>query len=386
MKKKVIYISFIRLTDKTSRDWFIDYLLSRDVHVEYWDVVGAVRKSYHECAEKITDYLHVINTYDDLERRLGQQDNNNTHYVILFSYAASTLKFYRLLTKFNCEMSHIVWGAVPLGPRRPGRILCQILSNPARAFYEYWSRGVAFAFRKFRLIKQFDVVFAAGESMLSGRHYAKRVVPINFADYIQYQTAICNDITQSRGRSYAVFLDVYLPYHPDAAILGWSTVNPEKYYMSLDKFFSMLELKYNIEIVIAAHPRSDYRNLNPFFGRRIFFGKTPDLTREAEFVISHSSISQSYAILNRKQIIFIFTDEMLSVYRGTDYLYEIYDAASYLNCPLYNIDDITSHDDIEVGDIDTERYDAYKYNYLVSRQCEGEQTTDIFWREVFSKQ
>jgi hypothetical protein len=382
MRKKIIYISFIRLTDKTSRDWFVDYLISRGIDVEYWDVVGVLRENYYERAAKLTNYLHIISSYVDLERRIGLQENKKAHYIILVSYAAFTIKFYRLMTKYNCNMYYFLWGAVPLGSRIKIKSVSLLLTRPIKTLIKIYSKVITFSFRYFKLIKPFNVVFAAGEVMLNAQHYAKKVVPINFSDYTQFLKTQTEGLTLLVSSNYAVFLDVYLPFHPDAALLGWSTVNPEKYFESLNNFFVKLEKKYNIQIVIAAHPRSDYRNENPFCGRKIFFEQTPQLVKDAQFVLSHSSISQSYAILNKKQIIFIYTDEMVSVYKNTEYLYEIYDAASYLNAPLYNIDKINSYDEIIIGDIDEVRYEFYKYSYLVSRQCEGEQTQDLFWREI----
>ena len=44
MKRKIIYVSFVRLTDKVMRDWYIDYLLGKGAVVEFWDVVSLLRK------------------------------------------------------------------------------------------------------------------------------------------------------------------------------------------------------------------------------------------------------------------------------------------------------------------------------------------------------
>ena len=40
MKRKVIYVSWIPLTEKVSRDWYIDYLISKEI---YPNLVGDVR-------------------------------------------------------------------------------------------------------------------------------------------------------------------------------------------------------------------------------------------------------------------------------------------------------------------------------------------------------
>ena len=48
MSKKIIYVSFIRLTDKVTRDWYIDYSINKGAVVEYWDIVSLVREEHEE--------------------------------------------------------------------------------------------------------------------------------------------------------------------------------------------------------------------------------------------------------------------------------------------------------------------------------------------------
>jgi hypothetical protein len=386
VNKKVIYISFIRLTDKTSRDWFVDYLIEKGLEVEYWDIVALVRENYDEAAAKVTKYLSVLSTYKELEHRLSLETNKNTHYVILVSYAQSTIKFFRLLSKHNCKMYYFAWGSIPvLGTNKLNRITTAI-SNPTKTIIDLSNKIRTYLNIKFKLIKPFHVVFAAGEVMLTTRHNARKIVPINFADYTQYQKTICDNIHQIVDGSYAVFLDVYMPFHSDFEVLGWSKVEPNAYYSALNRFFEKLEKKYNISIVIAAHPRADYSRSNPFNYRQIFQGQVPVLVKYADFVISHSSLSQSYAIFNNKPIIFTYTNDMLSIYGGTSYMREIYDASSYLDAAIFNIDEINNENQIYIKNVNPLLYEKFMHNFLVSRESRFESTQEIFWREISGKE
>jgi hypothetical protein len=386
MTSKVIYISFVRLTDKTSRDWYVDYLIGKGITVEYWDVVALVRNGYDEAAAKTTDYLHSIRTYGELEERLRLPENKNAYFAMLVSYAGFTVRLFRLLSKYDCHMLYIAWGALPVRRMNRWRRLWFGFSNPLRLALHFYYREKAIVYRKLKLIKPFDIVFAAGQVMMTGSQFATKVVPINSADYDQYQKAKLENVMPIVEGSYAVFLDVYLPYHADAKVLGWSTVRPDEYYASLNRFFDLLEAKYKIKVVISAHPRADYRISNPFNGRKIFHGRTPDLVKDADFVLSHSSMSQSYAIFNFKPIVFIYTNEMLSVYKRTAYMDEIYDAAEYLDAAIYNIDEISKDEQIVVKDANLARYEDFKYSFLVSRDSENATTQEIFWREICATQ
>lgn len=381
MTRKVIYISPSRLTDKTSRDWYIDFLIGKGVAVEYWDVVALIRDDYAEAAAKTTGYLRIFKTYSEVEAMLDLPENKNAYYVMLVSYAGFTVKLFRLLSKHDCKMLFMAWGATPTGRFNKWRIALSGFSSPLRLAKKTFFKAKAIACKKLKLIKPFDIVFAAGQVLLTGNHYAYKVIPMNAADYDQYQKINSGNLAPIVSGRYAVFLDIYLPYHADAKVVGWSSVKPDAYYASLNQFFALLEKKYNIEIVIAAHPRADYRTLNPFNGRRIFHGRTPELVKDADFVISHSSTSQSYAILNQKPIVFIYTNEMLSVYRYT-YMNEIYDAARHLNAAIYNIDEISNSEQITIKAADPECYESYKYNYLTSPESEHVLTQEIFWHAI----
>ncbi|MBF0504257.1 MAG: hypothetical protein HQL14_04045 [Candidatus Omnitrophica bacterium] len=107
----------------------------------------------------------------------------------------------------------------------------------------------------------------------------------------------------------AVFLDNYIPFHPDWC--GPSHVEPEEYYSILCKFFDLLENKYGVRVVIAAHPRSAYEDLPDYFnGRLVIKGKTAELVRRSKFAIVHYSASVSFAALFNKPIIFVTTEKL----------------------------------------------------------------------------
>ena len=52
-----------------------------------------------------------------------------------------------------------------------------------------------------------------------------------------------------------VVLDEYNLNHPDNNISGFTPVG-KNYYSELNRFFSKIENKFSVNVVIAAHPRS----------------------------------------------------------------------------------------------------------------------------------
>jgi len=112
--------------------------------------------------------------------------------------------------------------------------------------------------------------------------------------------------------TYAVFLDEDMINHPDYIYCDLPCpATAKEYYTSLATFFDYLEEKFKLKIIIATHPRSKLDDKDtPFNGRLCIQGKTAELIKGSLFVISHISTAKSYAILWKKPIVFITTDEL----------------------------------------------------------------------------
>lgn len=105
----------------------------------------------------------------------------------------------------------------------------------------------------------------------------------------------------------AVFLDAYLPFHPEYMYENSSSpVMADQYYPQLVSVFEALEEAIGLEVVIAAHPRAEYGKHPDFFkGRSVVQGKTVELVRDAQAVLLHSSTALNFAVLFRKPMIFL---------------------------------------------------------------------------------
>jgi len=379
MTRKVIYVSYMRLSDKVSRDWYIDYLIENGINVEYWDVVPLLRGEFDEPSTKATDYLRTFRTYSEVEAMLRRSENKDAFYVMLVNYDGHTARVFRLLSKYDCRMVFIAWGAMPGGYMRRWRRFVNYLSSPLRLAVNIFNKAKAIVYRKLNLVKPFDLVFVAGQVLAATNLYAKKVISINLVDYDHYRKIKMKDDRLVEG-SYIVFLDVFLPYHSDYKLAGSQMVNPSEYYAALNRFFELLEVKYKIKVVIAAHPRADY-SAEIFNGREIYHGRTPELVKDAVLVIAHHSTALSYAVLNHKPIIFAYTNEMAALYKRSivSYLYEF---SEYLDAAIYNIDEIFQGDQIVIREVNLKSYDNYKYNYLTTHESENITTQEIFLREI----
>ena len=67
-----------------------------------------------------------------------------------------------------------------------------------------------------------------------------------------------------------------------------------------------MQRKTNMNIVVAVHPRSNYKEIeNQFNNFDIISGSTISLVQKANFVFGHMSTSMNFAVLYNKPIIFL---------------------------------------------------------------------------------
>lgn len=386
IKRKLIFVSNSRLTDKISRDWFIDYAIEKDELVEYWDIVSLVREEHFEHGALEVSYLRRLKTYQEFEELICLPENKNAVYVMLVTYSGRNSKPFRLLSKYNSKMVFLNWGATPIINRHDtSPIICratrQLFKNPVNFIKIVADVALGWANKKLNLIKKFNIVFVAGSALSSANQFTKKVVPINLCDFDHYLRVKLINQRIVQGR-YAVFLDINLAYQSDLAICGLPKLTPDSYFDSLNRFFDFLEDAYNVKVVIARHPKSKYAK-EQFNQRESYRLLTAELVKDAEFVITHTSTALSYAVLNSKPIIFIYTDEMMGIYKNT-FMREIKSSANYLNASIYNIDEITNRNQIEIKPPNQELYESYKYSYLTSRETENKVSAEIFWDEINS--
>lgn len=83
----------------------------------------------------------------------------------------------------------------------------------------------------------------------------------------------------------------------------------ETYYQSINTLFAALEKLYGKPVVIAAHPAAKL-NGDEFNGRKILFGMTDLLVKQAALVVTHQSAAISFPVIYGKPILACCNDFM----------------------------------------------------------------------------
>ena len=95
------------------------------------------------------------------------------------------------------------------------------------------------------------------------------------------------------------------------------TISCNKNYVPTDsrnlayKAASLFKETYNIEVIISAHPRSDYeKHSDAYKGFRVIKNSTCLLVRDAKFVMTAASTSFLYAVTYKKPLLFIYQNAL----------------------------------------------------------------------------
>jgi len=385
MIKKVIYVGYMPLTEKVKQDFFLEEVKSSGIRVEFWDLSKiyfpkVVFPTYNN------SYAMVFNSLLELENNLSIQEINQTLFISLMTYNGIILSLFNLFTKYNCQTAFFGRGALP-PPIKNSKYFTskfKYIFKPYKLL-TYLTNKYALFQKKIGRIKPYDIIFSAGEQGLKtighGYHIEQlhsNIIKINSFDYDNYcRSKNCDNLVVKK---YCLFLDEYLPYHQDFKMFGVKTIEPEEYYGSLNTFFNQIENKFNLEVVVAAHPKSERAKNDYYFrNRRVFYNKTSELTKFAEFSIAHCSSSISFSILYRKPIFFIYTNSLKI--NMSNYFNSILGFSKALGSCLINIDDY------EIGEIDVRKiqllkYIDYQYNYLTSKESERKQSLEIFLETI----
>jgi hypothetical protein len=386
--EKVIYIGYQPISKKFYSDFYIDKCIASGFEVEYWDISNLyfpdlkLENSFYFANSK------YINSFRELKVLLSIAKLKSTIFIIHITFNFKVWRLFSILSLYNCTLVFFANGMHP----SPDRSLSLKIKEIILLFdYKRLIRGLEAKIgslpKNLKIFKSYDYIFKAGtegcKSIGVGYHIdinKGRVIDINSPDYDKFLATF--EDSPIIDEPYCVFLDQYLPYHPDFPICGIKTVGANDYYKHLNKFFEFIENKFKIKVIIAAHPKAiKYKSENPFDSRLIVFDKTCELVRDSKFVLTHHSNSISFPILFKKPILFITSQAE----KETMYLF--YELVIYygkfLNCQVIHFDNINKKEDINLF-VDIDRYENYKYKYLTSKESEDRNSSEIFIETILN--
>jgi hypothetical protein len=379
---KVVYVRYLPLTKAIYTDLYFKELLDNNIQVDYLDVTSIFFKDKKNADSYEFSNIIKVNSYNELEGYLKKQDIRNTLFISIMTFEWRVFKLYRIFTKFNLKLGVFARGVFPTGEDVSKRSKIERIFRAVnfQRLKLFLGNTLALQAKKMGFLKPYDYIFKAGKfgywALGLGSEIdfdSAKTIEVNTVDYDRFLHH--KKLPAVSESEYIVFLDQYLPYHPDVMYLNIQTVEPEPYYKEMNHFFDRIEIVTGQKVVIAAHPKAElYKEFNPYNNRAIFFNQSDDLVRKASVVLTHASTAISFPICYKKKIFLLMSDYLYKIF--PEYQPTVSSIVGACGATLIMMD---KEDEIIINqEINVDLYQDFKYKYLTSKESEQQFSKDIF--------
>ena len=157
--------------------------------------------------------------------------------------------------------------------------------------------------------KKIDIALIGGKSYeeYPGYKNAEHKIYCSSLDYGVYLKK--KKIGFKNKKKFAVFIDAYLPFHPEHRETLNKFIDPKEYFRSLVNFLNKFQKATNLEVIVAIYPKADLKKYSKDFKKfRLISNKVSELVKSCEVVLHHGSTAQSYAVIFNKPAIYLTTN------------------------------------------------------------------------------
>lgn len=248
----------------------------------------------------------IMKSYQQIESYIVENKAESVFFP-MFDYIYSIRKVFALFTKHNVNYVYVNTLLSPLFSPADGtrnmRINKESLSSAhlKAAFFHRFTRKVL-------PHKHAQSIFFCGNKAEDFYYSEGACGTDTKREYLysfDYENLLQTEPFNNSGRKYCVFIDQYIPYHPDNIAHKKIFINPDVYYSELEDMLSVIGSKLDLDIIIACHPQSNYVDKKYLKDYRIVYGQTASLAKNSEIICTHFSTAGIYAVMLDKPLILL---------------------------------------------------------------------------------
>lgn len=224
------------------------------------------------------------------------------------------------------------------------------------------------------------VIFTSKTKLSSGRRaLVGKNTKILYADSADYRTAMALPNTSLSDEKYAVFIDQFLPYHPDfKSNYTYNLFQAKDYYKELNRFFKTFTQQTGLKVIVAAHPRRLNKYDNDFNSDiQLFYNKTGHLVKNAEMVLLHYSTAVNFAVIFKKPMLFIDSN----LFKGIDVFLYTRAFSKLFNSTIINMSN-SSVDCKNIKDVNSSKYQTYLEQNIRHKDSEDIKLKDVILQAI----
>lgn len=367
MSTELVYFLQSPLTLRDYARYGVEILRARGAHVSFVDLTPIVhpRLAAHQDSRELNQIHNVFCPSQLSDLRQWLEPKRAAVGINLVSFHSPSWIFFRMLKKIGFPYASIQVNRIPTAPTwvRWRNRLSWTSAVVEGAFRKSIRQFLGTGRDRFGWFQRPSWVFLGGRKgteILPRPDHRTRCVPAHTWDYDLY---LQGSPPFPLEGPYGVFLDEYLPFHPDYLVDPWMNpgVDPGQYYNGLNVFLHAAEQAWGCPIVVAAHPRSHYdQHPECFPHRQVIKGFTPALVAKSRFAISHASTSLNFAVIHRKPIFIIGSSPLTHSCMGP----QIQAMADALGREVWAMDDSRTWNFKRARDVNEFLYQEYCDDYI----------------------
>lgn len=380
MINKIIFFITSPFNQRDYKRFGIEILQANGFEVEVWDFTPFLKPEVWNqvvVPDPINwDKCIPISSLGDI-KSAASGITSDTFVVCMIGYSFGTFSVYKILSKNKLPYCVFMANALP-PPNNEKKVLDLLHRIGNTTFGQIIDNLFLRIPYNWLGVRPATIILAGGSASTHYKYPIDKKTEILWLHTLDYDIYLDElKVAVETDDELCVFLDEYLPFHPDYIHSGLSVpAISDEYYPNLCKFFDFIENKYNVHVVIAAHPRSKYEEHPDYFGGRpVIRGKTVELVRKSKFIIAHSSTSINFAVLFHKPMIFITSNRLKESWMGP--FIEL--MASMLGKKTIDVDNSLRIDWGEELLVNKDAYLYYKHNYIKKNDTE-----DLLFWQIFA--
>ena len=353
---------------------FYDLFEKAGINLTVWDISQWLYPGIN-ISDEISEanYVTKIINQDQFINKLKNEKIDNTIIIEEVIRNWNNRKVFKLLSNYGFRtIKFDFYGHAGLNVSLKDKI-SNITINKIISFLKHKTYGLLLRFyNSYNKVNRPERIF-------SSTHSKYITDQINHPDYELYKFTNPQHIIEEE---YMVFCDIFFPEHPDFRYVAKldNICAPSVYRSKMIRLFDYLESKYHIPVIIAAHPKANYRG-DEWGNRKIIKYQTNNLVAYSRIVISHVSGSVTFALLHKKPLLFVGTKEYFSL---PNIIYEMdILATKTLGLPYYNLDK-DAIESIEIRGIDENIRRQYILSYLSSEEIEDKPNWKILQEKLIN--
>jgi len=384
--ERIIFLTQRPLSLRDYKRFGIELLRNNGFSVEIWDISHILYPKIFNNSKTLNNAgLVVFEKKKEACLRLSKLQHRDL-VVTALSYNFESLWAYRALSSGRARYALRYVNILPVSDTKEDflRLSLRMIKKIAsfRKLHA-WKNLLMKVHFKYLGVRPADIILCGGDRWRSHMHHHRfpiddntEILWVHTLDYDLYLGEKTKPCTEDK---IVVFLDEFVPYHPDHIFINGkeSNVDARRYYSLLNSFFDTVEEKTGMKVIIACHPRSDYDNLPDCFeGRKRIKGRTIDLIRKSNLVLSHCSTALTFANLFYKPVIFMTCSELDKIHKYKNH--NVRHLADRFGKVPISLDDNNGIDLAKESMVNKSNYDNYRRGYIKTEHSKELPVWQIF--------